>query len=61
MAMAVQQCIMTLINLLNFEKEELHVQVIENLCKKICKQWMILYPWINDPNFLPDNKKLTLK
>ena len=45
--------------LTKFEREEL--QVIENLSKKVCKTWMILYPWINDPNFLPDNKRLALK
>jgi len=59
MGVAVKRCICQADKLTQIETEEL--QVIEKLCKKVGKLWMIPYPWKKNLNFLPDNNSLALK
>ena len=59
MGVAVKPCLCEADKLTQVEREEL--RVIQNSCKKVGNQWMIPYPWREDPNLLPDNKSLVLK
>ena len=59
MGVAVKSCQCTASKLSPTEIEE--AKIIEDSCKKLGNQWMVSYPWKNDPKNLPDNRNQAMK
>lgn len=59
MGVAVKPCLFTADKLTHAKREE--EKIIEDFCKKVDNQWMVSYPWKNDPKQLPDNKQQAKK
>ncbi|KAK3718414.1 hypothetical protein QZH41_000523 [Actinostola sp. cb2023] len=59
MGVETKPCVCEADKLTQAEREE--TEIIEKSCQKVGRQWMIPYPWKEDPKLLPDNKSLTMK
>jgi hypothetical protein len=59
MGVEVKPCVCEADKISQVEREE--ARVIAASCKKSGNQWVIPYPWIKDPNLLPDNKFQAIK
>ena len=59
MGVEVKPCVCGFDKLSQIEREE--KALIEESAKKVGDQWMIPYPWENDPKSLPDNKYQAVK
>jgi hypothetical protein len=59
MGVAVKPCCCEVGKLSQVERAE--GKLIEDSCQKIGNQWLIPYPWKEDPKHLPDNKEQAVK